>query len=56
MAFGSGSTTVPSTMIVSSLGLAREHHLQVWKRACGLRFFVQPRARRTGKEPTEKIT
>src|SRR5438045_8807931 len=30
MAFGNGSTTVPSTRIVSSFGLAREHHLQVW--------------------------
>jgi hypothetical protein len=26
MAFGSGSTTVPSTRIVSSLGLATGHH------------------------------
>src|SRR5665213_1695691 len=36
MAFGNGSTTVPSTRIVSSLGFAREHHLQGWKRASGL--------------------
>jgi hypothetical protein len=56
MAFGNGSTTVPSTRIVSSLGLAREHHLQVEKRASDFIFFVQPWARRTGKEPTEKIT
>src|SRR6476469_9279257 len=30
MAFGNGSVTVPSTRIVSSLGLAREHHLRGW--------------------------
>src|SRR5947209_13980785 len=35
MAFGSGSTTVPSTRIVSSLGLAREHHLRVRERVRG---------------------
>ena len=29
MAFGNGSTTVPSTRIASSLGFASEHHLQV---------------------------
>src|SRR2546423_8543648 len=43
MAFGSGSTTVPSTRIVSSLGLAREHHLRGWS---------APEARKTGGERT----
>jgi len=60
MAFGNGSTTVPSTRIVSSLGFAREHHLQGWKRASGLQKFraiaLGPWARGTGKEPTEEIT
>jgi hypothetical protein len=56
MAFGNGSTTVPSTRIVSSLGLAREHHLQGWKRADRHSNFERPIARRTGKEPTEEIT
>jgi len=56
MAFGNGSTTVPSTRIVSSFGLAREHHLQGWKRASGPLKLLDPRARGTGKEPTEKNT
>jgi hypothetical protein len=60
MAFGNGSTTVPSTRIVSSFGLAREHHLSGWKRASGLENFLKllwgPWARETGKEPTEKNT
>jgi hypothetical protein len=48
MAFGNGSTTVPSTRIVSSLGLAREHH----------HFGIAgaPEARETGGGPTEQST
>src|SRR5581483_3359388 len=46
MAFGSGSTTVPSTRIVSSLGLARTaHHLLRWG---------APEARKTAGKPKDE--